>query len=138
MFLAIEKFFGPQRDRCEFNDPPRLICRVLSPYWEGGGEPESRIAVDRRAGCGLGHYGFAVLLHEFATNAAKYGALSGTPAASKSTPEDKLVLTWRERGLGTRGTDKLIEVLGQNWLVPPSINLLVANSPANFTRTAWS
>ena len=44
---------------------------------------------------------FALLLHEFATNAAKYGALA-TPAGSIdircSEDDDQFVLTWTERG----------------------------------------
>jgi two-component sensor histidine kinase len=44
---------------------------------------------------------FALLLHEFATNAAKYGALS-TPGGSlditTSQVGDKVLLEWRERG----------------------------------------
>jgi len=44
---------------------------------------------------------FALLLHEFATNAAKYGALS-TPAGHVridcSEADGQFTLTWRERG----------------------------------------
>jgi len=44
---------------------------------------------------------FALLLHEFATNAAKYGALSvpgGTLEIISSQVADKILLEWRERG----------------------------------------
>ena len=44
---------------------------------------------------------FALLLHEFATNAAKYGALStssGRVAVECSEDEQQFILTWRERG----------------------------------------
>ncbi len=43
----------------------------------------------------------ALLLHEFATNAAKYGALSsaeGTIAIDCAEEGDKVVVTWIERG----------------------------------------
>ena len=44
---------------------------------------------------------FALLLHEFATNAAKYGALasaSGSVRVDWSAKEDELALTWQEHG----------------------------------------
>ena len=44
---------------------------------------------------------FALLLHEFATNAAKYGALaspSGCVRVDWSAEEDELALTWQEHG----------------------------------------
>lgn len=44
---------------------------------------------------------FALLLHEFATNAAKYGALSvpsGNVEITSSQSDDKVLLAWQERG----------------------------------------
>jgi len=44
---------------------------------------------------------FALLLHEFATNAAKYGALaspSGCVRVDWSAEQDELALTWQEHG----------------------------------------
>jgi two-component sensor histidine kinase len=52
----------------------------------------------------LGHRatnGFALVLHELATNAAKYGALkadAGSVQVSWRREGDQLVLTWQERG----------------------------------------
>ena len=45
--------------------------------------------------------GLALLLHEMATNAAKYGALTwetGQVEVSWRVAEDELLLTWREHG----------------------------------------
>ena len=81
----------------------RLIETILAPY--GGRTDEERtrvvisgpdipIAVNSVSS-------FALLLHEFATNAAKYGALS-TPAGSIeivcSEEDGQFALTWTERG----------------------------------------
>ena len=67
---------------------------------------------------------FALLLHEFATNAAKYGALSlaeGTVSVEWSIEDGRLNLTWRERGgpvlahepdfqgFGSRLTERILE-----------------------------
>ncbi len=80
-----------------------LIRTILSPY-EGRTEADkARVAItgpDIRLAGGL-LTTFALLLHEFATNAAKYGALS-TPAGdieiACSEAGGQFALTWRERG----------------------------------------
>ncbi len=80
-----------------------LIRTILSPY-EGRTEADkARVAItgpDIRLAGGLVTT-FALLLHEFATNAAKYGALS-TPAGdieiACSEAGGQFALTWRERG----------------------------------------
>ena len=80
-----------------------LMRTILSPYEEhaepGAGRVEIEgpdIAVANSAVTSL-----ALLLHEFATNAAKYGALS-TPAGRLridcAEDGDRFVVTWRERG----------------------------------------
>jgi PAS domain S-box-containing protein len=80
-----------------------LIRTILSPY-EGRTEGDrARAAIsgpDIRLAGGLVTT-FALLLHEFATNAAKYGALS-TPAGhidiACSEDDGQFALTWQERG----------------------------------------
>jgi PAS domain S-box-containing protein len=80
-----------------------LIRTILSPY-EGRTEGDrARAAIsgpDIRLAGGLVTT-FALLLHEFATNAAKYGALS-TPAGhidiACSEDNGQFALTWQERG----------------------------------------
>jgi PAS domain S-box-containing protein len=80
-----------------------LIRTILSPY-EGQTDIErARVAItgpDMRLAGGLVTT-FALLLHEFATNAAKYGALStsaGHIEIGCSEPDGQFALTWRERG----------------------------------------
>jgi PAS domain S-box-containing protein len=79
-----------------------LIRTMLAPYEESGGAG-SRAAVtgpDIAIG-GNALTSVALLLHEFTTNAAKYGALS-TPGGridiACAQTEDRFVLTWTESG----------------------------------------
>ncbi|MGH6926436.1 MAG: PAS domain S-box protein [Propylenella sp.] len=81
----------------------QLVCAMLSPYAGGGGEAPDRVTA---AGPELTIGGdsvtsFALLLHEFATNAAKHGALStpsGRVAVTWEIEADELRLAWRESG----------------------------------------
>jgi PAS domain S-box-containing protein len=80
-----------------------LLQTIVSPYIDLEGGQEERVIVDgpdvpigRSAVTSL-----ALLLHEFATNAAKYGALSspsGRVNINSSVENDELLLTWREDG----------------------------------------
>ena len=80
-----------------------MIQTILLPY-EGRTDADApRVAVsgpDLRLTGGMVTT-FALLLHEFATNAAKYGALS-TPAGHVridcSEADGQFALTWQERG----------------------------------------
>jgi two-component sensor histidine kinase len=75
-----------------------LIETILTPYREGDNVTVSGAAVP------VGRHvisGLALLLHEFATNAAKYGALStagGRISISVVEQGADIVLTWVERG----------------------------------------
>jgi two-component sensor histidine kinase len=80
-----------------------LIRTILSPYEGGTDGDEARVVIDgpdiQLAG-GLVTT-FALLLHEFATNAAKYGGLStpeGRIRVSCSDNDGQFALTWQERG----------------------------------------
>ena len=80
-----------------------LIQTILAPYEGQADGDRMRVTVsgsDIRLASGMVTT-FALILHEFATNAAKYGALS-TPAGhieiACSEGEGQFVLTWQERG----------------------------------------
>lgn len=80
-----------------------LIRTIIAPYDGGGHADVARIALSGPdipvSGAAL--TAFALLLHEFATNAAKYGALSvetGAVDIRCAEEGDRFVLTWRERG----------------------------------------
>ena len=80
-----------------------LIATILSPYEDHLPPGSGRVSI---AGPDVTLTGgvvtsLALLLHEFATNAAKYGALStssGCVAVECSEDEQQFILTWRERG----------------------------------------
>ncbi|MCV9966114.1 PAS domain S-box protein [Pararhizobium sp. BT-229] len=81
----------------------RLIETILAPYHDCPDNPQPRATIagpDISIG-GAAVTSFALLLHEFATNAAKYGALSVTEGVlniSCHEEADRFVLTWTERG----------------------------------------
>jgi PAS domain S-box-containing protein len=79
-----------------------LIRTILSPYEGQADANGTRITIsgpDIQLSGGL-VTSFALLLHEFATNAAKYGALStpaGRIAINCSDTDGQFILTWQER-----------------------------------------
>jgi PAS domain S-box-containing protein len=80
-----------------------LVRTIVSPYDAPSGDSPSRIRV---GGCDIEIAGravtsFALLLHEFATNAAKYGALSidtGHVEIDCADDGDNFVVVWKEVG----------------------------------------
>jgi PAS domain S-box-containing protein len=97
---------GLIQQESEFIDQPTLkglIHAIFAPYVAAGSNSPERIVV---TGCDQeindsAVTSIALLLHELATNAAKYGALSasaGVVHIDCSTKEDWLVMTWEERG----------------------------------------
>jgi two-component system, chemotaxis family, CheB/CheR fusion protein len=97
---------GLIQQESEFSDQPTLkglIHAIFAPYVAAGSNSPERIVV---SGCDReindsAVTSVALLLHELATNAAKYGALSastGVVHIDCSSKEDSLVMTWEERG----------------------------------------
>lgn len=80
-----------------------LIKTILSPYKGQTDDDSARVAIngpDFPMADGS-VTSFALLLHEFATNAAKYGALStsgGHIDIACSEDDEQFILTWTERG----------------------------------------
>jgi len=80
-----------------------LIKTIISPYESGGNQDGARLTLagpDVALARGV-VTSFALLLHEFATNAAKYGALStsdGQLSVLCSEHGEEYHLTWEERG----------------------------------------
>lgn len=79
-----------------------LIQTIVAPYATTGDHSQSRAAVNGPdlTIAGGAVTSFALLLHEFATNAAKYGALSlpeGLVDISCSEEADLFTIVWRER-----------------------------------------
>ncbi|RCS22283.1 PAS domain S-box protein [Phyllobacterium salinisoli] len=80
----------------------KLIQLILLPFEDNqdGGQRATIIGADLIIG-GSAITNFALLLHEFATNAAKYGALSvpaGRLDIACDENDDQFILNWRERG----------------------------------------
>jgi PAS domain S-box-containing protein len=80
-----------------------LVRTIVLPYEDSADGREPRVAVggDDLPIAGNTVTSFALLLHEFATNAAKYGALSnraGQIAFACRVDDTNLTLTWTERG----------------------------------------
>jgi PAS domain S-box-containing protein len=79
---------------------PALIRTIVAPYLAQDYASVTLNGPDVPIN-GKAAMGTALLLHEIATNAAKYGALSsqgGRIAVSWSVRQDELFLTWQERG----------------------------------------
>jgi len=80
-----------------------LVSTILSPFVEAGQSRKSRFSIVGPDVClsPRALTGFALLLHEFATNAAKYGALStpeGVIAIECADEVGAFTMTWSERG----------------------------------------
>jgi len=79
-----------------------LLSILLAPYDDlGAFKGRIRVAVERLGVGEAAATGIALIIHELATNAMKYGALSdpaGTLDITSASEDDYVVLTWVERG----------------------------------------
>jgi PAS domain S-box-containing protein len=82
---------------------PALLRAIVSPYDESERKDRGRVKLNGPEVpiCGSAVTSLALLLHEFAANAAKYGALSsptGHVAVRWTVAKDELRLRWQEQG----------------------------------------
>ncbi len=78
-----------------------LISVLLAPYDEKDASVRIRVSVPKVNVGEASSTTLALVIHELATNSAKYGALSapsGTLDVSCTGDDDELVITWAERG----------------------------------------
>src|SRR6202023_2745244 len=78
-----------------------LISVLLAPYDEKGASVRIRVSVPKMNVGERSSTTLALVIHELATNSAKYGSLSvasGTLEVSSLAPDDEVVIMWIERG----------------------------------------
>jgi two-component sensor histidine kinase len=78
-----------------------LISVLLAPYDEKGASVRIRVSVPKMSVGEASSTTLALVVHELATNSAKYGALSvasGTLDVSCNANDDDVVVMWTERG----------------------------------------
>jgi two-component sensor histidine kinase len=78
-----------------------LVSVLLAPYDEKDASVRIRVSVPKMSVGEQSSTALALVIHELATNSAKYGALSvasGMVDVSRNANEDEVVVTWTERG----------------------------------------
>jgi two-component sensor histidine kinase len=78
-----------------------LVSVLLAPYDEKGASVRIRVSVPKMSVGEMSSTTLALVIHELATNSAKYGALSiasGTLDVSCNANDDEVVVMWTERG----------------------------------------
>src|SRR3954466_4386728 len=78
-----------------------LISVLLAPYDEKGASVRIRVSVPKMNVGEASSTTLALVIHELATNSAKYGALStasGSVDVSCNANDDEVVIAWTERG----------------------------------------
>src|SRR6185295_15544819 len=78
-----------------------LVSVLLAPYDEKGASVRIRVSVPKMNVGERSSTTLALVIHELATNSAKYGSLSvssGTLDVSCNAHDDEVVIMWTERG----------------------------------------
>ncbi len=78
-----------------------LLSILLAPYDESDASVRIRVSVPKMSVGEASTTSLALVIHELATNSAKYGALSaasGTLDVSCNAHDDDIIVTWTERG----------------------------------------
>lgn len=99
--LTVPPLHGPSEEIGRETTLNTLIRTILAPFDHGEGPSRARIVGNDVPISGDAVTSFSLLLHEFAVNSAKYGALSvpeGSVDITCCEEEDRLILTWAERG----------------------------------------
>jgi two-component sensor histidine kinase len=89
---------GREREAALLGD---LISVLLAPYDEKGASVRIRVSVPKMNVGESSSTTLALVIHELATNSAKYGSLSvasGTLDVSCNGRDDQVVIMWTERG----------------------------------------
>ncbi len=94
----IRPVFGQQSEATLLGD---LVSVLLAPYDEKGASVRIRVSVPKMNVGEKSSTALALVIHELATNSAKYGSLSvasGTLDVSCNAHGDEVVVIWTERG----------------------------------------
>jgi len=100
---TVRRSFAEEGHGSQTADLSELVHTILEPYAEASGKSAGRLTQsgpDVRMGERAVN-SLALVLHELATNAAKYGALkndNGSVSVVWNTSPDELTIQWRERG----------------------------------------
>ena len=92
---------GPGQEKNERALLGDLISVLLAPYDEREASVRIRVSVPKMSVGEASSTSLALVIHELATNSAKYGALSaasGTLDVSCNAHDDDVTVTWAERG----------------------------------------
>jgi len=103
-----------------------LFSLLLAPYDEEGATVRIRVSVPKINVGATSSTALALVVHELATNSAKYGSLSvvsGTLDVSCNAHEDEVVIRWTERGGPPIVSPALLEGFGSR-LVRRSMSTL--------------